>query len=107
KAPTSSMPRQAANQALALTSFLYGPNAAYIEDLQARYQERPEALDADWRAFFETLGDAPVTRRPALQAVNGSGDGAVAEILADASPAGTAVGERLREEAHGRGFDLN
>ena len=36
------MSRQDANAAFALTSFLYGGNAAYIEDLYARYENDPE-----------------------------------------------------------------
>ena len=32
------MSRQDANAAFALTSFLYGGNARYIEDLYARYE---------------------------------------------------------------------
>ena len=32
------MSRQDANAAFALTSFLYGGNAPYIEDLYARYE---------------------------------------------------------------------
>ena len=35
------MSRQDANAAFALTSFLYGGNAAYIDDLYARYQIDP------------------------------------------------------------------
>ena len=35
------MSRQDANAAFALTSFLYGGNAAYIEDLYARYEADP------------------------------------------------------------------
>jgi hypothetical protein len=38
--------------ALQATSFLYGGNAAYIEDLYARYQGRPGLVDPEWRAFF-------------------------------------------------------
>ncbi|GLK74978.1 2-oxoglutarate dehydrogenase subunit E1 [Methylopila jiangsuensis] len=53
------MSRQAANQALSLTSFLWGGNAAYIEDLQARYLKDPSSVDPQWRAFFEDLGDQP------------------------------------------------
>ena len=36
------MSRQDANAAFALTSFLYGGNAAYIEDLYARYENDPQ-----------------------------------------------------------------
>jgi 2-oxoglutarate dehydrogenase E1 component len=53
------MARQSANETFSRTSFLYGANAAYVEDLHARYQENPESIDPAWRAFFEGLGDAP------------------------------------------------
>lgn len=39
------------------TSFLYGTNAAYVEQLYARYQENHESVSAEWRTFFESLGD--------------------------------------------------
>jgi 2-oxoglutarate dehydrogenase E1 component len=51
------MSRQDANAAFALTSFLYGGNADYIEDLYARYEADPEAVDAQWQAFFQSLKD--------------------------------------------------
>ncbi len=46
-----------ANDAFAQTSFLFGTNAAYIEDLYARYQGDPTSVDADWQAFFGALKD--------------------------------------------------
>jgi 2-oxoglutarate dehydrogenase E1 component len=51
------MARQDLNEALAQTSFLFGGNAAYIEDLYARFQENPSSVDAEWQAFFEALKD--------------------------------------------------
>ena len=51
------MSRQDANAAFAHTSFLYGGNAAYIEDLYARYEDDPQAVDAEWQAFFQSLKD--------------------------------------------------
>ena len=58
------MSRQDANAAFALSSFLYGPNAPYIEDLYARYEADPKSVDAEWQAFFAGLKDnaADVTR---------------------------------------------
>src|SRR5499427_8486807 len=53
------MSRQDANAAFALTSFLYGGNADYIEDLYARYDADPKSVDAEWQAFFQSLKDAP------------------------------------------------
>jgi 2-oxoglutarate dehydrogenase E1 component len=51
------MARQEANEAFELSSFLYGGNAAYLEDLYARYQDDPAAVDAGWRDFFASLKD--------------------------------------------------
>jgi 2-oxoglutarate dehydrogenase E1 component len=51
------MSRQDANAVFAHTSFLYGGNAAYIEDLYAKYEADPAAVDAEWREFFESLKD--------------------------------------------------
>jgi 2-oxoglutarate dehydrogenase E1 component len=51
------MSRQDANAAFALSSFLYGGNAAYIEDLYARFESDPNSVDAEWRSFFSSLKD--------------------------------------------------
>ena len=53
------MSRQDANAAFALSSFLQGTNATYIDDLYARYEKDPTSVDADWQAFFKSLKDAP------------------------------------------------
>ena len=39
------------------TSFLYGGNAQFIEQLYARYLEDPAAVDQHWRQFFASLDD--------------------------------------------------
>ena len=39
------------------TSFLYGGNAQFIENLYARYLENPAAVDPHWRQYFAALGD--------------------------------------------------
>ncbi|MGE0750653.1 MAG: 2-oxoglutarate dehydrogenase E1 component [Variibacter sp.] len=51
------MSRQDTNAAFALTSFLDGGNARYVEDLYARYAKDPAAVDAQWQAFFKSLKD--------------------------------------------------
>jgi 2-oxoglutarate dehydrogenase E1 component len=51
------MARQDQNDSFLQTSFLYGGNAAYIEDLQARYQKDPSSVDPEWQAFFGALKD--------------------------------------------------
>ncbi len=53
------MSRQDANAAFALSSFLYGSNAAYIEDIYARYEKDPSLVDREWQEFFASLRDSP------------------------------------------------
>src|SRR5690242_16044985 len=57
------MSRQDANAAFALSSFLQGTNAAYIDDLYARYEQDPGSVDAEWREFFKSLKDTPADVR--------------------------------------------
>ena len=52
-------PRQSQNQAFADTSFLDGANAAYIEELYARYIDNPGSVDDQWKNFFAALHDDP------------------------------------------------
>ena len=53
------MSRQDANAAFALSSFLQGTNATYIDDLYARYEQDPASVDPDWQEFFKSLKDTP------------------------------------------------
>src|SRR5678815_3140449 len=46
-----------ANDRFSITSFLYGGNAAYIEKLQASYENNPQSVDPEWREFFDSLAD--------------------------------------------------
>ena len=62
------MSRQDANAAFARTSFLYGGNADYIENLYARYETDPGAVDAEWQAFFQSLKD---DRADVMKSANG------------------------------------
>jgi 2-oxoglutarate dehydrogenase E1 component len=43
------------NQVLSETSFLYGGNAAFVEDLYARWAKDPNAVEPSWRAYFSSL----------------------------------------------------
>ena len=45
------------NDALAETSFLYGGNAEFVEDLYARWAADPSAVEPSWRVFFTSLAD--------------------------------------------------
>jgi 2-oxoglutarate dehydrogenase E1 component len=60
--------RSLPNAALLETSFLYGANAQFVEEMQARYVADPNSVDASWRLFFQSVREAPQT---ALAAVDG------------------------------------
>ncbi len=49
------------NQVFAETSFLYGGNAVFIEQMQERWAADPNSVSPEWRAFFEQLMDKPET----------------------------------------------
>jgi 2-oxoglutarate dehydrogenase E1 component len=53
------MSRQDANAAFALSSFLQGANASYIDDIYARYEKDPASVDPEWQEFFRSLKDHP------------------------------------------------
>ncbi len=58
------------------TSFLFGANAPFIEELYARFLQDPSRVDGDWRVFFEALaeerGDVLAEVRGASWAPNGA-----------------------------------
>ena len=109
------MARQDPNAALAATSFLYGANAPYIEDLQARYGRDPASVDAEWRDFFEGLKDAPdnVTaegRGPSWQRsdwpplANGE---LVAALDGNWGATEAVIGEKIRKGVTSRGAEIS
>jgi 2-oxoglutarate dehydrogenase E1 component len=57
------MSRQDANAAFALSSFLQGTNATYIDEIYARYEQDPASVDPDWQEFFKSLKDPPADVR--------------------------------------------
>ncbi len=46
-----------ANDTFSTTSFLYGGNADYIEQLHSSYEDDPQSVSAEWRDFFGALKD--------------------------------------------------
>jgi len=57
------MSRQDANAAFALSSFLQGTNATYIDEIYARYENDPASVDPEWQEFFKSLKDQPADVR--------------------------------------------
>jgi len=51
------MTDQSANELFHSSSFLQGHNAAFVEQLYAKYAENPDAVDASWREYFRSLGE--------------------------------------------------
>ena len=112
------MSRQEANETFSRTSFLYGGNAAYVEELYARYKENPSSVDAEWRDFFGGLpDDAEDVARNARGAswkqkgwpeqVNGELVSALdGDWEADPAAAEAIVGARIRAHAAANGRAL-
>ena len=109
------MSRQDANAAFALTSFLYGSNAAYIEDLYAQYETDPKSVDAEWQSFFQSLkDDAGDVAKNARGASWGRPDWPVPErgdltsaLDGNWAEAGKAVGSKVKAQAQARGVELS
>ncbi|MZR29442.1 2-oxoglutarate dehydrogenase E1 component [Sneathiella litorea] len=45
------------SQQLENSSFLFGSNAGFIEQLYARYLDDPSSVDTSWQKYFASLGD--------------------------------------------------
>ena len=54
----------ASNSELLETSFLYGANAAFIEELYDKYAADPNSVDESWRALFDGLGRGAAAGKP-------------------------------------------
>jgi 2-oxoglutarate dehydrogenase E1 component len=109
------MSRQDANAAFALTSFLYGGNGAYIDDLYARYQADPESVDTEWRDFFRSLKDdasdaaknayGPSWKQPNWpQPARGE---LISALDADWPAVEKTVGDKIKAGAQPRGVELS
>jgi 2-oxoglutarate dehydrogenase E1 component len=109
------MSRDSKNEILLRTSFLDGANAAYIEDLQARYEQDPSSVDAGWQAFFaglkEETGGATKNARGASWKrlhwpvpMNGE---MVAALDGNWIEVEKTVGEKIQAKAQKTGVDLN
>jgi len=51
------MSKNSTNEEFERTSFLFGANASFVEDLYARYKQDPTSVDEDWREYFHSLDD--------------------------------------------------
>ena len=107
------MSRQDANAAFARSSFLYGGNAEYIEDLYASFERNPESVDAGWQEFFRGLkedrpGAAPA--RPSWERADWpqpARDALSAALTGDWMEVGKTVGEKIAARAQAAGVELS
>ncbi|MGB3719097.1 MAG: 2-oxoglutarate dehydrogenase E1 component [Proteobacteria bacterium] len=111
------MSRQALNEAFARTSFLHGVNAAYIEEMQALYDQNPGAVSDEWRLFFESLQEergtveaeaqGPSWAKP-LEEIAQAGNGELlAALTGDYYSAEQHIRNKLQARAHAAGFELS
>ncbi|MBR0871885.1 2-oxoglutarate dehydrogenase E1 component [Bradyrhizobium tropiciagri] len=109
------MSRQDANAAFALSSFLQGTNAAYIDDLYARYEQDPSSVDAEWQEFFKSLKDAPADVQKNAEGASWSRDNWPVTPQDDLTSAldgnwaqvEKAVGTKLVAKAQAKGAELS
>ena len=59
--------RSSENQTFLDTSFLFGANAVYLEDMAARYATDPGSVPASWRRFFDAVGDEAASSKRAAK----------------------------------------
>src|SRR4051794_30520799 len=103
------------NIAFANTSFLYGGNAVYVEQLHAAYEHDPLSVDPEWRDFFAGLNDFAAdveknARGPSWAksnwpiAANGELVSALDGNWADIE---TALGDKIKGQAEARGTPVS
>jgi 2-oxoglutarate dehydrogenase E1 component len=110
------MAREASNQGFLNSSFLDGGNAAYIEDLYARYEKNPSSVDESWRVFFEQMkgedrgaieksAKGPSWKKPGWPLIaNGE---LVAALDGNWAATEIAVGNKLKSKAASKGVELS
>src|SRR6202165_4584237 len=108
------MSRQDANAAFALSSFLQGTNAPYIDDLYARYEQDPASVDADWQAFFKSLKDQAADAVKNAEGLAWGGDkwprtarrGLASALDGNWAQVEKAVGTKIAAKAQAKGSEL-
>ena len=108
------MSRQDTNAAFALTSFLDGANARYVEDLYARFAKDPAAVDAQWQAFFKSLKDDGARARAEVDGPSWKRrdwplpprDDLTAALDSDWGGLEKGFGDRIKAKAQGAGVEI-
>src|SRR4029077_1444377 len=108
------MSRQDANAAFALSSFLQGTNATYIDEIYARYENDPASVDPEWQEFFKSLKDTPADVRKNAEGPSWGRnnwpltprDELTSALDGNWIEVEKAVGAKLAAKAQGRGAEL-
>jgi 2-oxoglutarate dehydrogenase E1 component len=108
------MSRQDANAAFALSSFLQGTNAPYIDDIYARYEKDPSSVDTEWQEFFKSLKDQPADVRKNAEGPSWGRDNwpltprdeLTSALDGNWAEVEKAVGTKLAAKAQAKGSDL-
>ncbi|WP_027572979.1 2-oxoglutarate dehydrogenase E1 component [Bradyrhizobium sp. WSM1743] len=109
------MSRQDANAAFALSSFLQGTNATYIDEIYARYQKDPSSVDAEWQEFFKSLNDQPAdisknAEGPSWERANwplAPQDDLTSALDGNWAEVEKAVGAKIAAKAQAKGADIS
>ncbi|HWZ05811.1 MAG TPA: 2-oxoglutarate dehydrogenase E1 component, partial [Bradyrhizobium sp.] len=108
------MSRQDANAAFALSSFLQGTNATYIDEIYARYENDPSSVDPEWQEFFKSLKDTPADVRKNAEGPSWARnnwpvtprDELTSALDGDWLEVEKAIGTKLAAKAQARGSEL-
>src|SRR6202140_4580353 len=108
------MSRQDANPAFALSSFLQGTNATYIDEIYARYEKDPASVDPEWQEFFKSLKETPADVRknaegPPWGRINGPltpRDELTSALDGNWAEVERAVGTRIAAKAQAKGAEI-
>ena len=120
------MSRNALNEQFLRTSFLNGANAAYVEDMQVRYDRNPGSVSDEWRHFFESLQEnrsrtrvdehslpEKIATGPSwgvalneLQS-NGASNDLISALTGDYGATEIRVRDRIAERAQAAGYEMS
>ena len=110
------MSRQAQNDQFLRTAFLDGANAAYIEELQAEYEQNPGSVSDDWRHFFESMkagvgeGEPHYAEQPSWAVpLNrlAANDELTSALTGDYEGVERGIREKITARSHYAGFDMS
>ncbi|WP_283646853.1 2-oxoglutarate dehydrogenase E1 component [Marinovum algicola] len=112
------MTDQSPNDIFKASSFMQGHNAAYLEQMYARYASDPTAVDESWQEFFRQLGDDDLDVKKEAQGPSWAradwppqpGDDVTAALTGEwpmTPPAeAKAAGKKISDKARAQGVEL-